>query len=70
MVYPRQQGKRTGRVKGHVIHLSLMPKPESKAKTAKYKADEVKTPRLKQIKTKQNKEQPLYREQKEDIKRL
>lgn len=47
-----------------------MPKPESKGKTAKYKADEIKTPRLKQIKTKQNKGQPLYWEQKEDIKRL
>lgn len=54
MVQPRQQGKRTRRVKEQVIQLQLMPKPESKGKTAKYKADEVKTLGLKQIKTKNN----------------
>lgn len=31
-----------------------MPKPESKRQTAKYKADEVKTLRLKKTKTKNN----------------
>lgn len=31
-----------------------MPKPESKGKIAKYEADEVKTPSLKQNKTKNN----------------